>query len=154
MIHCTFFGHRDTPGFVKPVLMTVLRELIEKKNVRQFFVGNQGAYDVMVKKCLRELKKEYPHIGYAIVLAYLPKKKLIDIEEEETLFPEELEGIPPWAAIGERNYWMVEHSEYVVTYVTRFGSSRDFKDLAVTEGKTVIELSRLCHAEQPEEDDI
>ncbi len=74
MLTCTFFGHKDTPKEIEPTLRSTLVDLIENKNVLKFYVGNHGSFDHMVKHCLIELKEIYS-IDYAVVLAYLPKKK-------------------------------------------------------------------------------
>lgn len=74
MLTCTFFGHRDTPQNIELILRSTLVDLIENKDVLKFYVGNQGGFDYMVKRCLAELKERYP-IDYAVVLAYFPGKK-------------------------------------------------------------------------------
>ena len=71
---CTFFGHRDAPNKIMPVLQAALVDLIENKHVDRFYVGNQGAFDCIVRSSLEELESEYPHIRYSVVLAYLPQK--------------------------------------------------------------------------------
>ena len=137
---CTFFGHRDTPQAVKPVLKTVLKELIEQ-GVRQFYVGNQGNFDAMVTGVLKELEQSQG-IRFEIVLAYHPKEK-DPFYETHSILPEGIETVPPRFAIEYRNKWMIEHSDIVVTYVRRsFGGAVKFKALATKKGKTLIELSQ------------
>lgn len=104
MLTCTFFGHRDTPKEIKPVLRSILIDLIENKNVRKFYVGNHGGFAYMVRLSLIELKKIYP-IDYAVVLAYLPGEKY-DPEDEsptDTILPNGIESIPRKFAINYRN---------------------------------------------------
>ena len=72
---CTFFGHANTPDEIEPSLRSALIHLIENKNVNMFYVGNHGNFDCMVRRTLKQLKLEYPHIDYAVVLAYMPPKK-------------------------------------------------------------------------------
>ena len=57
---CTFFGHRDAPDTIKPILREKIIDLIENRGVDLFYVGNQGAFDRMTIKVLRELKEKYP----------------------------------------------------------------------------------------------
>ena len=71
---CTFFGHKDTPDAIEPILQKVLIDLIERKNVNLFYVGNNGNFDSIVKKNLQILQKKYTGIRYYVVLAYLSKK--------------------------------------------------------------------------------
>ena len=137
---CTFFGHRDTPKEIEPSLRAVLTELVEQKGVTQFYVGNQGGFDHMVEAVLAHLQNQYPHICSTVVLAYLPKEKN---NSENTLYPEGLELVPPKFAIDRRNRWMLDHADYVVTYVVRpFGGAAKFKLLAEKSGRYVYELAK------------
>ncbi len=143
---CTFFGHKDTSNKVEPILRKILIDLIENKNVNEFYVGNNGRFDVMVKNILRELRRLYTDIDFSVVLAYMPKEKdEHGIEDfSDTIFPEGLELVHPRYAIVKRNKWMVEQSDYVVTYVEhRFGGAAQFKELAERKSKIVINIPDL-----------
>ena len=69
-----FFGHRECPDSINPILIEKLEDLIRNHNVDQFYVGNQGKFDVIVRSVLRKLSTQYPHIRYTIVLTYMPGK--------------------------------------------------------------------------------
>lgn len=139
---CTFFGHKDTPPNIAEPLRATLVDLIENKQVTTFYFGNQGAFDGVVKTTVKDLKKTYPFISYAVVLAYLPQKNGPHEDGTQTLFPEGLETIHPKFALDRRNTWLVEHADYVVTYVTRsFGGAAKFKTLAEKKGKSVINIA-------------
>ena len=69
MAVCTFFGHRDCPETVKPKLREVLVDLITNHEVDMFYVGHQGQFDAYAHSELKKLKREYPQINYAVVLA-------------------------------------------------------------------------------------
>ena len=133
---CTFFGHRDTPDSIRPVLHNTLINLIEMQGIDTFFVGNQGKFDSMVYSELKELSKAYPHIRYSVVLAYLPKKRDFDLTDfSDTVYPDGLETVPPRFAIDKRNRLMIDWSDTVVTYVcTSIGGAAKFKDLAEKRG--------------------
>ena len=88
MATCTFFGHRECPESIKPQLKEVLIDLINNHNVDMFYVGNQGRFDAIVRSVLRELKKEYPQINYAVVLAYIPGKQNEYDNYSDTMLPE------------------------------------------------------------------
>ena len=136
---CTFFGHKDTPKETEPTLRSTLTDLIVNKDVNVFYVGNNGNFDNMVSTILPELSLTYP-IKYYIVLAYLPKKETDNIEH--TILPEGIETVPPRFAISYRNKWMIEQSDYVVTYVNHsWGGAAQFKELAKKKGKTVLECN-------------
>ena len=70
---CTFFGHRNAPDTIKPILRKAIVNLIENRGVDLFYVGNQGAFDRTAISVLRGLKEEYPQIQYYVVLAYVPQ---------------------------------------------------------------------------------
>ena len=61
----------------------------------------------------------------------------------DTILPEGIETVIKRFAINYRNKWMIEQSDFVVTYVVHDGGSgaAQFKKLAERKGKTVIELS-------------
>jgi len=145
-LKCTFFGHSDTPINVESTLKTALIGLIENHGVNTFYVGHQGNFDFLVQKTLKTLKYNYPHINYYMVLAYLPTQKHIgdNIVQHNTLFPDGLEKVPPKYAIDRRNRWMVDNSDYIVTYVRHnTGGAAKFKELAEKRGKTVINLAEI-----------
>ena len=137
----TFFGHKDTPKEIELALRTTLVDLIENHGATEFYVGNNGNFDTMVRRHLENLSQTYP-ITYNIVLAYIPTKKSEYDSFTNTLLPEGIETIPKRFAISYRNKWMVEQSDVVVTYLTHsFGGAAQFKAMAERQGKTVIELS-------------
>ncbi len=137
----TLFGHKDTAKEIEPRLREVLIDLIENKNADEFFVGNNGNFDSMVRRQLKELSVIYP-IKYSVVLAYLPDEKNRYDNMTDTLYPEGLETVPKRFAISWRNKWMIKQADSVVTYVTHaFGGAAGFKETAEKQGKTVIEIS-------------
>ena len=141
----TFFGHRDTPVGVKPLLKEVLTELIENEGACIFYIGNEGNFDWIVHDTLKELKSEYPFIEYKVVLAYLTKRKS-DIKKfspSETVYPEKLTKTPLRFAIAKRNRIMLNLADTVVTYVRGpGGGAADFKRFAEDKGKRVINLCK------------
>ena len=131
----TFFGHRNTPDSVKPLLKKVLRELINQDGAKMFYIGNEGSFDRMAYDVLKELKEE--------VLAYLERRKK-DIKKFspwETVFPDELTKTPPRFAIAKRNRIMLRLADTAVVYVEGPGGAADFKRLAEACGKRVINLA-------------
>ena len=137
---CTFFGHRNTPATVRPILRQVIIDLIEQRGVTHFYVGNQGNFDAMARSLLAELAQIYP-IRYDVVLAYLPKENDPSLDESHMLLPDGFEAVPPRFAIDHRNRWMIDQSDYVVTYVRNsIGGAAKFKSLAERKGKTVVEV--------------
>lgn len=136
---CTFFGHRDTPVDVLPLLQAVVEELIEEEDVGMFYVGNQGAFDQMALSVLKRMKRLHPRIRYGIVLEKLPHRR--DFLPSNSMMPEGLELVHPRYAIARRNEWMVDRADVVVTHVTRdWGGAARYADRAKRQHKQVINL--------------
>ena len=137
----TFFGHKDTPKEIEPTLRATLVDLIENHGATEFYVGNNGNFDTMVRRQLENLSQTYP-ITYNVVLAYLPTKKSEYDDYSNTILPEGIETTPKRFAISYRNKWMIQQADAVATYVTHtYGGAAQFKELAERQGKMVIELS-------------
>ncbi len=140
MAACTFFGHRDCIGLCRLELEEAIEDLILNHSVDLFYVGNEGQFDALVHWVLFAMKKKYPHIRYAVVLAY-PPKNILGEDYSDTLLPEGIEKIHPKYAITWRNHWMLQRADYVITYVTHsWGDSVKFADEAMRQGKRVINL--------------
>ena len=139
---CTFFGHRDCSENIKPKIRTAVIDLIENHGVTMFYVGNQGNFDRLVRSILKEVTTAYPEVGYAVVLAYMPSAKKRADDFSDTLLPDGIEKVPKRFAIPWRNKWMIEHADYVVTYVTRpCGGASRFADYARKNGKKLQPLA-------------
>lgn len=116
-------------------------DLITNHNVDMFYVGHQGQFDAIVRSTLRELKKEYPQINYAVVLAYMPGKKTEYDDFSDTMLPEGIESVHPRYAISWRNNWMLQQSDYVITYITHsWGGAVQFSAKAKKQGKIIFDL--------------
>ncbi len=138
---CTFFGHSDAPQNLKRTIKEKISELIIECGVEIFYVGNHGQFDLMVISVLKELKNFYHQIDYNIVLAYFPKETN---QYDNSILPDGIELCHPKAAVDYRNRWMLEKSDYVITYVTcSWGGAAKYKNLAIKHGKSVINLADL-----------
>lgn len=144
MPSCTFFGHRDCPEGIKAKLRDVLVDLINNQGVDMFYVGHQGRFDGLVHGVLKKLQQEYPSIGYAVVLAYVPSQKREYDDYSDTMLPEGIETVHPRYAISWRNNWMLKQSDYVVTYITHtWGGAAQYADKAKKQGKIIINLNGI-----------
>ena len=144
MSACTFFGHRDCPSSIKSKLRKVLIDLIESHAVDMFYVGQQGAFDAMVRSVLKELVSLYPRINYAVVLERMPPKRdEFDTRDyPDTMLPEGIETVHPRFAISWRNKWMIKQSDYVVTYIIHsWGGAAQFAELAEKQKKIIVSLT-------------
>ncbi len=137
---CTFFGHKDCPGDIAPKLREKLICLIDH-GVDLFYVGHQGQFDALVRATLWKLSVIYPHIHYAVVLAYLPSKRHEGEDYSDAMLPEGIENIHPRHAIVWRNDWMLKQSDYVVTYLTHtWGGTAKYVEKAKKQGKVIHNL--------------
>lgn len=135
---CTFFGHKDCYDDITAYLRSILENLILVQNVSLFYVGNQGQFDAKVRHVLKEMAQIYP-IQYAVVLAYLPRGKDEYGDFTDTMLPEGIETVHPRYAIDHRNRWMIDHSDYVVTYIRHsWGGAAKYAALAERKGKNIL----------------
>ncbi len=136
---CTFFGHRNTPATTEKQLCKILTDLIEHQGADEFYVGNQGNFDAMVRRQLEILSKEY-NITYSVVLAYLPDKNTEPIPC--SVYPEGIETVPRKFAITYRNKWMLNKADTVICYVAHPSSGAgQFVELAEKQGKRILNLN-------------
>ena len=144
---CTFFGHADSPTNIKKEIQKVIEDLILQKGVNTFYVGTNGNFDRMVQSVLIDLKKQYPNLECCTVLAYIPGIKPefdFGYEKLESLYPDGLEKVPKRFAIDWRNKWMVQQSDYVISYVRHsFGGAAKYMELAKRKKKIVYNLANL-----------
>ena len=128
----TFFGHSQCPDLRSELRDAVMR--LAGDGVDMFYVGDNGRFDAQVRSVLSELG-----LRYGVVLAYLPKGAGAGFDD--TMFPEGPELVHPRYAIERRNLWMLERSDYVVTYVHHsWGGAAKFAALAEGQGKRMIRL--------------
>ena len=138
---CCFFGHREVKHNIRDKLTVVIEKLITEENVTEFYVGNQGQFDSMVYSVLKELKANYPHIRYTVVLAYMPDEHIKEVYGENTLFPDGMESVPKKFAISKRNDWMIQQSRFAVCYVHKItGGAAKFREKAEKKELRIIEV--------------
>ncbi|MBR6513964.1 MAG: hypothetical protein IKT46_03925 [Clostridia bacterium] len=140
---CCFFGHRKLYADISCKLELQIEDLILNNNVKGFYVGNNGAFDMTVIKILDGLSKKH-NITYNIVIAYLPAKQesCYPYDISKTLYPEGIEKSPKRFAISRRNEWMIEHSDYVISYVTNsYGGANKYTEIARRKGKKTINIA-------------
>ncbi|MGN0683990.1 MAG: hypothetical protein ACI4JY_09970 [Oscillospiraceae bacterium] len=137
-----FFGHKDTPSAVKPLLEQTVQRLIEENEEITFLVGTHGAFDLMVQSVLGQALQKHPHITCHIVLSYIPVENNGEQHPLPTLVPEGIESVPKRFAISFGNNYMVNECDTVVCYITHdWGGAAQFVNKAKKKGKTVINLA-------------
>ena len=141
---CAFFGHRDTPESIRPLLESAVKQIIERYPDTTFYVGNNGNFDRMVLSVLKSLSQDFPTISYAVILAYLPIGKSAGFDGLSTIYPEGIECVPKKYAISYRNDWIVKKADMVICYITHdYGGAAKFVEKACKKGKTVCNLANL-----------
>lgn len=120
---CTFFGHKDTPSKIKPQLKSEILYAISM-GVKEFYVGNNGSFDLLVQGTLYELLNEGHSFKLNIVLSYVGEKAISGYQEY-TLFPCGQEDCLPKFAIAKRNRWLIEKSNVVIAYLKNKGTNTD-----------------------------
>ena len=98
----------------------------------------------MVRSVLKNMKKEYPHIRYYVVLAYMPGTTNYRYEDfSDTIYTDGLETVPKRFAISKRNDWMLNNSDMVVSYVNKpCGGAYNFTQKAVKKKKRLWNIER------------
>ena len=138
MSACTFFGHGDCPETKYSNILQAIQNLITEKNIITFYVGTQGNFDSLVYRALCNLRADFPQIRIYRVLAYLPKDNSLI---SDSILLEGIELIHPRYAISWRNRWMIEHSDYVIAYITHnYGGAARFVNEAERRGETIIRV--------------
>ena len=150
MIRCTFAGHRDVVGLSIADIMSVLEEIIQQTNSDiECLVGGMGNFDTLAASAVRRLQKKYRsrHISLILVLPYFQHKINENKSYYEEMFdviilPSELEGVHYKRAIGLRNRWMVDQSDYLIFMVQReYGGAYEMLKYAYKKNIKVIDLS-------------
>lgn len=139
---CAFFGHKDTPESIRPLLESAVKQIIAQYPDVTFYVGHNGNFDRMVLSVLKSLSENFPTISYAVILAYLPTSKSAEFNDLPTIYPEEIECVPKKYAISYRNDWIVKKSDMVICYINRnYGGAAKFVEKARKSEKIVCNLA-------------
>lgn len=138
-----FFGHKNTPITVKPLLEQTVQRLIMENKDTTFLVGTHGAFDLMVQNILGQASRDCPWINCQIVLSYIPVEKNSEQYALPTLVPEGIENVPKRFAISFRNNYMVNESDTIVCYIEHdWGGASQFVNRAKKKGKVIINLAQ------------
>lgn len=121
---CCGFGHRKLFEKIDDELEVLIEELITVNNVRTFMTGDMGSFDKSFSAAVRKAKRKHKDIELHLVLPYFSNRINKDKNFYEELFdkiiiPEELVGVHYKRAITQRNKWMIDSSDYVLTCVCR-----------------------------------
>ncbi len=121
---CTFAGHSTAPDTLKSELITVVTDLVDNKGVSTFYVGNHGRFDAMSASAVRTVKQSHKDVKLILVVPKMNStienhKDYYADMYDELLIPAESDAAHYKAMITVRNKWMVENSDYIITYIRR-----------------------------------
>ena len=142
---CFFIGNRHAPADIKGQLTEVVEKHITEYGANTFTVGHYGAFDSMAIGVLRALKKSYPDIVLYLLAPYaLNQNREAPEGFDGTFYPEGLETVPLRYAIVQANRYMVQNSDYLITYCHHVGNTRNIVEYAQRrEKKGLIKVTLL-----------
>ena len=119
---CCFIGHRhiDKSEELKNEVCELIENLIVNEGVNTFLLGSKSKFNDLCKMLLCSFKEKYPHITRIYVRAEFPYiddsyKDYLLQWCDDTYYPERMIDAGR-AAYVERNYEMIEKSDYCVVY--------------------------------------
>ena len=115
---CFFIGHREAPDSLLPQLTATVERHIIELGVTDFVVGSYGWFDSMAAKTVRAVKKNHSEVTLTLLLHYHPYDRPIPTPDgfDGTFYPPGMETVPKRVAIVRANRYMVEHSDYLISY--------------------------------------
>ena len=141
---CFFIGSRHATSNILPQLAEAVKKHITEYGVNTFTVGHYGAFDSLVIGVLRELKKSYPDIVLYLLVPYaLNQNREAPAGFNGTFYPEGLEKVPLRYAIVQANRYMVQHSDYLISYPGVGNSRRIVEYARRREKKGLIKVTLL-----------
>ena len=147
----TFCGHRNLFNINKEVLkekiFNIFTSRIPKECSVSFYLGRNGAFDILAKDVCVKYKKEINNSANIIfVTPYLninkEEEKHLLIEGYTEIFYPSLEKTPPKFCIPKRNEFMVKNSDLIIAYVKyNWGGSGKSLEKAKRLKKQIINLA-------------
>jgi len=148
---CTFAGHREVyQANISDKLDEAILKIIESDDCFRFLVGGMGDFDALCSSAVRKAKRIYPNkkISLELILPYLTQelndnKTFYESSYDDVIVPIELAGVHYKSAIGKRNRWMVENSDWLVAFVYRdFGGAYTTLRYAERKGLNILNLAK------------
>ena len=142
---CFFIGNRNAPSRIKQQLADVVEKHIIEYGVKIFTVGHYGSFDSLVKEVLRDAKKLHPEIELYLLAPYALTQKIETPKDfDGIVYPDGMEKVPKLFAIVQANRYIIEQSDYLITYCNFIGNTRNFVKYAQSrEKKGLIKVTIL-----------
>lgn len=145
---CFFIGHRDAPDSIGAVLEESINCHIRQYGVTEFVVGRYGHFDRMGGQAVIKAKRTYPEIRLMLLMAYYHPVLPLDLLSgfDGTLYPDGMERVPPRFAIIRANQYMIQHSQYLITYdAGQIGNTRALMKYAMgRERRGLLHIDNLA----------
>jgi len=153
-------GH-NTPHNLKEHVKEEIIKLIEQEDVNTFFVGELGGYETDCYDTVLEVKKQYSDINVVFVISKIQElnrfeKIYIDPDErvkqpyminardfDEFIYPTTCEFGYRRLSIVYRNRYIIENTNYIISYNKYHGRAYEFCKQAKNKGVKVIELTDI-----------
>ena len=146
----SFIGHREVENFyfVEEQVENNVKELIDKKEYVEFYVGRNGEFDIMVASVIKRVQRDYGKANNSLILVVpYPIANMDDMEKyyDEVIYPSELYNVHYKSAITKRNEWLIDNSEMLVAYVVReFGGAYECLKKAQQKDKAITLITKNC----------
>jgi len=144
---CFLIGHHDAPESLLPLIIETVERHVVDHGVTVFTVGHYDAFDRMAASAVKTAKQSHPEISLSLLLPYHPFDQPIEIPDgfDSTFYPPGMETVPRRAAILRANRYMIEHSDYLITYARNHsGNTGDLVDYAKRrEKKGLLHIENL-----------
>ena len=150
---CCFFGHRtiNETEELKLKLKEIIEKLIVREKIDAFLFGSGSRFNDICLELVTEIKKTHPHIKRIYVRAEYPyisehyKNYLLE-NYEDTYYPKKIMNSGK-ASYVERNYVMIDKSQFCIVYYDEKGSPTTRKsgtkialDYAIKKRKKIISV--------------
>lgn len=149
MVKIAFIGHAKL-HYTKEVaykLLKTLEDAIEGEAVT-FYMGLNGNFDLLAKKCCLLYKKKYKNAKLVFVTPYIDEAYLKKLEHlikdfDEVLYPD-LEKVPKRYAIVARNKYMIDQSDLLIAFASYvFGNTHKYIHYAWSKRKDYINIDDI-----------
>ena len=116
---CFFIGHREAGPEILPALEAAIEKHISEYGVTEFIVGHYGGFDRLAARALVSAKKRHPEIRLLMLIPYHPAEHPLETPPgfDGTFYPPGMESIPHRFAIVQANRYMINHADYLISYV-------------------------------------
>ena len=145
---CAFFGHREIPQDIEPMLRAQVIRAITEFGVTRFIIGGYGEFDHLAARVVASLREAYPAIRSTLIYAYPPQYPYTPRLYTGTYYPKELTPLPDKWHIPRRNIWMADQCDIAIAYVNH-ADSRIYQPLDHICGKKPI-VNLGCYVPKPE----